>query len=128
MTSMNDDFPVKKVFALTTEARHAAAGREVMEAANAGAYRHRCAVCPRPIQRGVLMCLAHWKLVPLPEQLEVYRSWGVMQRAPWRSGYGRVTRSAYTAARDKAIAIATQAIAAQSAALERTESPTGEAP
>lgn len=73
---------------------------------------HRCAVCPKPLPRGMLMCLAHWKLVPHVEQQEVYRTWGALQRS-----YPRRSSDEYFAARDKAIA----------SAKARITPPTGEA-
>lgn len=72
---------------------------------------HTCAVCPAPIQRGYLMCLAHWRLVPHEQQLEVYRTWGRWQRClkPHLAS-GRRLQAEYFAARDAAIASAQAAL------------------
>lgn len=70
-----------------------------------------CAVCPKPIRHGYLMCLQHWKLVPAEQQREVYRSLGRWQRcAKPLLASGRELQREYYAARDVAIASAQAAL------------------
>lgn len=74
---------------------------------------HTCAVCPKPIGSGFLMCLPHWKLVPAEQQQLVYRTFGRWTRcAEPRLQAGVRLRSEYFAARDAAIASAQAALEA----------------
>lgn len=75
------------------------------------AERHPCAVCPKPIGTGFLMCWEHWKLVPRDQQQQVYRTWGRYQNVGGVgiAGFARV-RNEYFAARDAAIASAQAAL------------------
>lgn len=34
-----------------------------------------CTVCGKPIRRGLLMCAVHWRQVPTPMQVHVWRTW-----------------------------------------------------
>lgn len=52
---------------------------------------------------GKLMCLAHWKAVPMPLQLAVYRSWASFKRAR-KPNFQSAALRAYRKARDAAIA------------------------
>lgn len=62
-----------------------------------------CAVCPKPIWPGHLMCAAHWQRVPKAHSDAVLRIWGAFMRS--KSTEQRlVLRSAYEKARDAAIA------------------------
>jgi hypothetical protein len=73
--------------------------------------RHPCAVCERPIIHAFLMCGQHWRLVPAPQQLAVYRTWGALTAVVPR---GRRAAphvvSDYLAAKDAAIASARAAL------------------
>ncbi len=74
---------------------------------------HTCAVCPKPIASGFLMCLPHWKLVPADQQKLVYRAYGRWTRcAEPRLQSGVRLRAEYFAARDAAIASAQAALEA----------------
>lgn len=73
--------------------------------------QHTCAVCPKPIASGFLMCLPHWKLVPHEQQQLVYRTYGRWTRcAEPRLQSGIRLRADYFAARDAAIASAQAAL------------------
>lgn len=61
-----------------------------------------CAVCAAPVVHGKLMCLAHWRAVPLPLQMAVNRTWRGFKVAKDREQ--RAQRlAAYRAARHAAI-------------------------
>lgn len=61
-----------------------------------------CAVCAAPVVHGKLMCLAHWRAVPLPLQMAVNRTWRGFNVA--KSPEQRLQRlAAYRAARNAAI-------------------------
>lgn len=72
--------------------------------------KHPCAVCDALIADGLLMCRAHWKLVPHEQQQDVYRSWSRYRNAD--GGLGQVQRAMrlYFAARDAAVASAQAAL------------------
>lgn len=55
--------------------------------------------CRRAISAGKLMCLAHWRLVPLVVQANVARAWRTVLASP----LGLVEREAYKRARQEAI-------------------------
>lgn len=62
---------------------------------------HRCAICPRAVRRGYLMCYGHWRRVPQPLQDAVNRTW-----RNYTDGVERNTlsaRAAYMQARQAAI-------------------------
>lgn len=42
--------------------------------------KNTCAVCGKPIGISFLMCGSHWRSVPRQLQIDVYRTWGRMQR------------------------------------------------
>lgn len=67
-----------------------------------------CAVpnCTRATSKGKLMCLHHWRLVPLRVQFDVYRTWGVFKRARGRNFKAAAAR-AYLKAKNAAIAYIT---------------------
>jgi len=39
----------------------------------------QCSVCAKAVPRGRLMCVAHWRAVPLQMQRDVWRTWGAFQ-------------------------------------------------
>jgi hypothetical protein len=47
-------------------------------------HTHLCAAvcCPKQVPLNLLMCMAHWKLVPEPTKREVMASWLAVQRQP----------------------------------------------
>lgn len=73
--------------------------------------RHPCAVCERQIIHAFLMCGPHWRLVPPPQQLAVYRTWNALTRLqPTGKRATPQQLSAYLAAKDAAIASARAAL------------------
>ena len=64
--------------------------------------KHPCAVCAKPINRGLLMCVRDWRLVPKEQQTAVYRSYRAMTRAA-RKPEGLNTVFAYRQAREAAV-------------------------
>lgn len=44
------------------------------------AHGTACSVCGTAVPRGRLMCPEHWRLVPKPMQLRVWRTWEDVQR------------------------------------------------
>lgn len=64
--------------------------------------KHPCAVCSKPINRGLLMCAPHWRLVPPREQAAVNSTFRAMTRAAREPG-GIQTVMAYRQAREAAI-------------------------
>ena len=65
---------------------------------------HACAVCPKAIAHGKLMCWAHWKLVPTEQQQAVYRTWRRWAGSDRRGALATSARQQYFVARDAAIA------------------------
>ena len=63
---------------------------------------HLCAVCPRAISNGLLMCASHWRLVPHEQQQAVNRTWRYFNGAPGPRA-ALAARRDYLAARDAAI-------------------------
>ena len=65
---------------------------------------HGCALCQKLIHHGLLMCRAHWKLVPGPQQKTVYCTWARLRNAGCtsRSHLAQV-RADYDVARHAAI-------------------------
>lgn len=70
----------------------------------------KCAVCTAQIKPAFLMCVAHWRLVPLAEQKALNTTWFHYLCMPPRSGAGLIARTAYLDARAKAVASANAAI------------------
>lgn len=68
-----------------------------------------CAVCRKPIGRGLLMCLAHWRLVPKAQQTAVLRSYGRWQRHTGCKLDLPPLIESYRTARDAAVASARDA-------------------
>ena len=64
--------------------------------------RRVCAVCPKPIGPGFLMCFQHWQLVPADLAKAVYRTLGYYEHANGALNIGRARRD-YLAAREAAI-------------------------
>jgi hypothetical protein len=62
---------------------------------------HTCAVCPRAIQRGLLMCARHWRMVPAAIQADVYRTYKAWGKAPLAGSLA--LRREYLKARQAAI-------------------------
>lgn len=86
--------------------------------------RHPCAVCPRLLRTGYLMCLEHWQLVPLEEQRQVNRTWAVSKRTHGRSGYAACVHLEYADARQRAIQSARAAMEAADGLPARAAAPT----
>lgn len=61
----------------------------------------QCSACGKTVPRGRLMCVAHWRLVPLPMQRDVWRTWGAFQRRQDPTGALRLL-SEYRQAADAA--------------------------
>ena len=70
---------------------------------------HPCAVCPRQINAGLLMCASHWRLVPHEQQREVNRTWRAFNGASGPTN-ALAARKTYLAARDAAVESAQAAI------------------
>lgn len=64
--------------------------------------QHPCAVCAKPVNRGKLMCVRHWHLVPKDQQQALYRAYRAMTRATTRPS-GLSTVLAYRQAREAAV-------------------------
>ena len=76
--------------------------------------RHPCAVCERQIIHAFLMCGPHWRLVPPPQQLAVYRTWNALTRLqPTGKRAPKQLFADYLAAKDAAIASARAALASE---------------
>jgi hypothetical protein len=47
-------------------------------------HTHNCAAvaCPKQVPLNLLMCMAHWKLVPEPTKREVLATWRAVRRQP----------------------------------------------
>lgn len=65
---------------------------------------HACAVCPKAVAHGKLMCWTHWKLVPHEQQQAVYSTWRRWARSDRKGALATSLRQQYFAARDAAIA------------------------
>lgn len=74
------------------------------------AHRNRCAVCPRPIGLGLLMCGAHWRLVPREQQRATVAAYGRWQRHTGPASDSLALIVAYRNARDAAVASARAAL------------------
>lgn len=64
---------------------------------------HTCAVCPRPIAQGLLMCAHHWHQVPRDLQDAVNRTWRGFRHAQGPQRKLTAVKS-YRDARDAAVA------------------------
>lgn len=63
--------------------------------------------CPNKVRGGhLLLCLAHWRAVPLRLQMDVQRSWRNFEQAT-KPNMQLACLRAYRAARDEAIAAVT---------------------
>lgn len=65
----------------------------------------QCTVCKTSVPRGRLMCPPHWRLVPKPMQLRVWRTWEALTPAAHGTPEQRINQIAdYRAAADDATA------------------------
>ena len=76
----------------------------------AAEIQHTCAVCPKSIARGLLMCGPHWRLVPADVQRRVNRAWRDLKLAGSRGSLSAVL--AYRGACKTAITSAAASIPA----------------
>lgn len=58
------------------------------------AHGAACSVCGTAVPRGRLMCPEHWRLVPKPMQLRVWRTW---EEAQHRDGHFETRQRAIAA-------------------------------
>ena len=84
---------------------------------------HTCAICPKPIGRGFLMCGPHWHTVPRAVQDDVVRTYGQLSRhsAGHDEQHHAQARSAYVKARDEAVALAAEKLPADQPRSERPQ-------
>lgn len=66
-------------------------------------HTHKCAAtgCQKQVPLNLLMCMAHWRMVPAPTQREVLATWRVRRRS---IANDRTADSQHEAARAAAIA------------------------
>ncbi len=70
---------------------------------------HTCAVCPKPIRPGLLMCSRHWHQVPRELQDAVNTTWHAFLDA--KGAHRRLTAlKPYRDARDAALASVAEAV------------------